>query len=449
MTSSWACQGWALLVQRHVPFLAGSRTRLLGASSSCRARRLATCAGPCLLGTRSQHPRTAQLAALSAQLAAPAAGALVDELPGSEEAAALPVEPLAGPLIAAVLELQPEPELSPPVAEPPHPPLPPLPQWPVSDTLPVAWRATVDEYVRSAFDLLSGVSLGADVPAAAGELLRDVLWPATLMADEGPARDAFMEVLSPFDTLGCSIFDEVCVEAQLMPRLQQHISADLQRATGAVAVEIERQFQALLGDQYAPGRTHQDLHDMLVYGVMGARDLPGRPGIVAGGRTPVVAALVNHTTRVAVDFMYGPRQWPVKHARTVAQHALRCAMEHPSGRLAGVLEEAGDPEGVQEHVDGDVVLDRLAQCYAAAAVTDPGSGMHGQIVYAARKYAVGLAQAYVQQASWDRAHMARRQGGYDAGVHMALKLFAGPLVGSDALAPAEGYPDALQNNPVA
>ena len=94
-----------------------------------------------------------------------------------------------------------------------------------------------------------------------------------------------------------------------------------------------------------------------------------------------------------------------------------------------------------------LVLDRLAQCYAAAAVTDPGSGAHGQIVYAARKYAVGVAQAYVQQASWDRAPFARRQRGYDAGVHMALKLFAGPLVGSDALAPAEGYPDALQNNP--
>ncbi len=101
------------------------------------------------------------------------------------------------------------------------------------------------------------------------------------------------------------------------------MSTDLQRATGAVVVEIEHQFQALLGDQYAPGRTHQDLHDMLVYGVMGARDLPGRPGIVPGGRTPVVAALMNHATRVAVDLMYGPRPWPVKHARTVAQHALQ------------------------------------------------------------------------------------------------------------------------------
>jgi hypothetical protein len=71
-------------------------------------------------------------------------------------------------------------------------------------------------------------------------------------------------------------------------------------------------------------------------------------------------------------------------------------MGHPSERLAEVLLDAGDPEGVLENGDGDVVLDRLAQCYAAAAVTDPDSGLHGQIVYAARKYAVGVAQAYVQ-----------------------------------------------------
>jgi hypothetical protein len=190
------------------------------------------------LCTRSQHPRTAQLAALSAQLAAPAAGDLVPcpaPLPGSAEAAALPVEPLAEPLIAAALELQPDAEFPPPVAEPLQPPLPP---WPPSDTLPVAYRAAVDEYVSSALGLLSGVALGADAPAAAGELLRDVLRPATLMSDEGPARDAFMEVLSPFDTLGGSGFDEVCVEAQLLPRLQQRVSADLQRATGAVAVAV-------------------------------------------------------------------------------------------------------------------------------------------------------------------------------------------------------------------
>ncbi len=208
------------------------------------------------LCTRSQHPRAALLAALSAQLAAPAASTLVDELPCSAGAAALPVEPLAGPLIAAVIELQPEPEPPLPVAEPPQPPQPPLPPWPPSDTLPEEWREVVDQYVRSTFDLLSEAILGAEVPAAAGEVLRDVLWPATSVADEHPARDAFMELLSPFDTLGGSGFDEVCVEAQLLPRLQQHVSADWQRATGAVAVEIERQFQALLGDQYAPGRTH-------------------------------------------------------------------------------------------------------------------------------------------------------------------------------------------------
>jgi hypothetical protein len=215
----------------------------------------------------------------------------VDELPCTAEAAALPVEPLAGPLIAAVLELQPEPELLPAEAGPLPPPLPP---WPLSDTLPASWRVKVDEYVHSTFGLLSDAMLGAAVPTAAGVLLQDVLLPATSVVDERPARDAFMELLSPFDSLGGDGFDEVCVEAQLLPRLQQHVSADLQRARwGAVAVEIERQFQALLGDQYAPVRTQQDLHDILVYGVMGARDLPG----------PVVAALVNHTTRVAVDFM--------------------------------------------------------------------------------------------------------------------------------------------------
>jgi hypothetical protein len=64
--------------------------------------------------------------------------------------------------------------------------------------------------------------------------------------------------------------------------------------------------------------------------------------------------------------------------------------------------------------------------------------MHGQLMYAARRYAVGLAQAYVQQASWDRPSMARRQGGYDAGVHMALQLFAGLLVDSDEASPCGG-----------
>ncbi len=45
-----------------------------------------------------------------------------------------------------------------------------------------------------------------------------------------------------------------------------------------------------------------------------------------------------------------------------------------------MLLKAGDPEGVLENGDGDVVLDRLAQCYAAAAVAARGSGAQGPVV---------------------------------------------------------------------
>jgi hypothetical protein len=69
-----------------------------------------------------------------------------------------------------VIELQPEPEPPLPVAEPPQPPQQPLPPWPPSDTLPKEWRETVDQYVRSTFDLLSDAILGAEVPTAAGEV---------------------------------------------------------------------------------------------------------------------------------------------------------------------------------------------------------------------------------------------------------------------------------------